>query len=1072
MHNPEILQPLTIVTAGAGSGKTYRIQTDLARWAKEGLIAPEKIVAVTFTESAAAELRNRIREALVKERRLEDALQLESAYIATIHSYCLRLITEFAFDAGLSPSPRMLNDDEVKILSGRALATSESAGHIMQNIERYGYKTNNPKGPSSEDNFRKRTLDFTAILRSIGKDAGSRLLIPAAEKKIRELYAPVAPSAEPLKRALLDAVKALLENYPDDLTKREGIELKPTPRKALWSNYRDLRKAADGDALDTDWKLWVQLRNLTNYKKKSPLPEGYDDMARAVIAAAASLETHPGPLEDALNHTRALISSVSESLEAYSSDKKKRGLVDYIDMLVEAHKLLDSNDRVLDAFRERVDCLVVDEFQDTNPLQFSLLWALTRREVPALIVGDVKQAIMGFQNADVRLLEELCRQNPLNSKPLPNNYRSSEPLLHWINLIGEGLFGENYSTLQPGEPKFKSEIEHSLEVIDAQETLKEGAWASYTVNRIAELLQDEQSLVWDKKLKRHRRLRGGDIAIICYKNKRLLPYADALRKAGLRCKLEEDGWLESREVQLTWYCLSYVADPGDRHAALYLAATELGNHTLQTALSGMIDNNPLTDELLANLDKISSGKPDRTVESVLDDILEETKLYTIVAQWPDGVEARANLIRLQAECREFMLANRDAMACGGYYGSDIKTFQAWLKGKVERDKDGNKQPEASVVDDDAVQLMTWHKSKGREWHIVAVCGMDDGEYPRLPATQVNYTDFSNLDTILEKAQIEFYPDFNAPETKEKFQAALMEESRENTRRLLYVALTRAREKVILEWPSYLTKSKNKGGGTYWLELKNAAKIALEGNTMTFDENNPVPCRISTILVKTAAEIIPIKTNSTLPVYGRRAIAQHPLPIELTPESITPSSLHNVTCTVPAGRKEESYGSELKLDFAGIDDPMVKGTIIHRAFEILVGHPERAGMLSDAVEIALAPEQVATIAAAVASFDTWLQTTYKPQALQTEVPLLALDPKGTIVSGFADMILETTDGLWVIDHKSDQVPTDALREERFNIYYPQLKCYGDSLSNARKDKQVRGIILNWVSFGMVSVMELP
>ena len=521
-------------------------------------------------------------------------------------------------------------------------------------------------------------------------------------------------------------------------------------------------------------KLWVKLRNLTNFKKKSQLPEEYSNKARAVIAAAASLETHPGPLEDALNHARALLRSVSESLEAYSADKRKRGLVDYIDMLVEAHKLLDSNYGVLDAFRERVDCLVVDEFQDTNPLQFSLLWALTRRDVPALIVGDVKQAIMGFQNADARLLEELCKQNPLSSKPLPNNYRSSEALLQWINLIGEGLFEENYSSLQLGEPTFASKIEHPLEVIDAQESLKEGAWASYTVNRLIELLQDEQSLVWDKKLQQHRRLRGGDIAIICYKNKRLLPYAEALRKAGLRCKLEEEGWLESREVQLAWYCLSYVADPGDRHAALYLAATELGTHTLQTALSGMIDNNPLADELLAKLEKISSGKPDRTVDAVLDEILNETKLYSMAAEWQDGLEARANLIRLQAECREFLLANRDAMACGGYYGSDIKTFQAWLKGKVDRDKDGDKQPEPSVVDDDAVQLLTWHKSKGREWHIVAVCGMDDGEYPRLPATQVNYTDFSNLDTLLEKAQIEIYPDFNAPETKEKFQAALME----------------------------------------------------------------------------------------------------------------------------------------------------------------------------------------------------------------------------------------------------------------------------------------------------------
>ena len=1071
MCNIEDLKPLTLVPAGAGSGKTYRIQTDVARWVKEGLIAPEKIVAVTFTESAAAELRSRIREELVKDERLEDALKLDGAYISTIHSFGLRLITEFAFDAGLSPSPRMLNDDEVKLLSGRALAISESAGHMMRNLERYGYLTSNPEGPSSEENFRKRMRDFTATLRSIGKDAGATLLIPAAEDKIRELYVPVAESAELLKGALLDAVEALLKKFPDDLSKIEGIELKPTPKTELWKNYRDLKKAVKGDDLDSDWKLWIKLSKLTFYKKKSPLPEGYDAMACAVIAAATSLETHPGPLEDALSHARALLGAASESLDAYTEDKRRRGLVDYIDMLVEAHKLLDSNLKVMDALRERADCLVVDEFQDTNPLQFSLLWELTRCNVPTLIVGDVKQAIMGFQNADARLLEEMCRQNAGNLQPLPNNYRSSEALMRWINLTGSGLFGENYTTLQSAS-NFESKIIPALEVIDAQERLKDDACASYTVNRLAELVHDEQSMVWDKKSKQYRRLRGGDIAIICYKNKRLIPYADALRKAGLRCKLEEDGWLESREVQLAWYCLGYVADPGDRHASLYLAAAELGSHTLQSALSEMIDNRLVADDLLVTLDKICEGTGDKTVEAVLDEILVKIDLYSIVDQWPDGLQARANLLRLQAECREFMLGNREAMACGGYYGSDIKTFQAWLIGKVERDNDGNKQPEASVIDDDAVQLMTWHKSKGREWHIVAVCGMDDGEFPRLPATRVNYKDFRNLEHILEKAQIEIYPDFSALETKEKFRAALMDESRENTRRLLYVALTRAREKVILEWPSYLTKTKNKGAGSYWLELKDAAKLELDGGAMTFNGSDPFPCRVSTILVKEAAEITPVESCGTLLVFGRRAIMRSALPIDLTPESITPSSLHHEACRVPGVRKDEKYGETLALDFAGVEDPMVKGTILHRTFEILCGHAERAKMIPDAVACPIAPDEVAAIVAAVCSFDTWLQTNYKPLSIQSEVPLLALDPRGTIVSGVADMIFETVDGLWIIDHKSDQVPNDTLREERFSLYYPQLMCYVDVLKNARKDKPVLGIILNWVSFGMVSVMELP
>jgi len=101
---------LTIIPAGAGSGKTYAIQTKLSEWVRKGFVNPEKIVAVTFTEAAAAELRERIRAELVKDGRVEDALRLDQAYISTIHSFGLRIITEFAFEAELSPMPRLLND--------------------------------------------------------------------------------------------------------------------------------------------------------------------------------------------------------------------------------------------------------------------------------------------------------------------------------------------------------------------------------------------------------------------------------------------------------------------------------------------------------------------------------------------------------------------------------------------------------------------------------------------------------------------------------------------------------------------------------------------------------------------------------------------------------------------------------------------------------------------------------------------------------------------------------------------------------------------------------------------------
>ena len=123
------LPALSIIPAGAGSGKTYSIEVQLGEWVEQGLVAPERIVAVTFTEAAAAELKERIGTKLLSMGRVEDALKLEQAYISTIHGFGLRLLTEFAFESGSSPQPRLLE-------RGRAGGTHPARGVAHRARER------------------------------------------------------------------------------------------------------------------------------------------------------------------------------------------------------------------------------------------------------------------------------------------------------------------------------------------------------------------------------------------------------------------------------------------------------------------------------------------------------------------------------------------------------------------------------------------------------------------------------------------------------------------------------------------------------------------------------------------------------------------------------------------------------------------------------------------------------------------------------------------------------------------------------------------------------------------------
>ena len=1050
---------LTIVPAGAGSGKTYFLQTELARRIKDEGLAPESIVAVTFTEAAAAELRGRIRGALVADNMLEQAMQLDHAYISTIHSFGLRLISEFAFDGDLSPSPRLLNDDEQGMLVSRAMAHSGNATMMMANLDRYGYRYDFMSETTPEDAFRSGLLSFIATLRSIGKGDSADALISPAEQKIRQLYGD-SRTAQHLKDSLLEAINTLLRAFPNDLS--PAYSSVKSASEQLRNDFYRMRRASKGSPLDADWKLWQDLRQLRLSNQRTRLPAGYDDLAEQVMSAADALPLHPGPLQDALNHAQALLQAASECLNRYSTNKQERGLVDFTDMLSQAHALLCGKPQVAEAFRQRVGCLVVDEFQDTNPLQFSLLWSLTRHGVPTIIVGDLKQAIMGFQGADSRLMQQLISLYPESVKPQTCNYRSSEPIMRWVNLVGAGLFGGAYTALK-SEAKYPKNLASPLEVLEARDGLgrqEASVWASHTVSRVAELLEEKPEIL-DRHTKQYRPLRGGDIAIICPTNGRLATYAAALRSAGIRCRLDQDGWYESRVVQLCCYALQYLADSSDLYAALYLSVTELGGHTLQSALDQLVAGQELSDPILDQIVAVAAGRQDRFLDETVEALIAALDMYGTISLWSDAGQARANLLRLQQECLDFIAANREALASGGYYGAEIKTFLAWLKGKVERD---NRQPTAAVIDEDAVQLTTWHSSKGREWPIVAVCGIERDTTPRLPTTRVGYQDFSDLANLLESARVEIFPNFVAPKSCEKFKESLLSDTRDGATRLLYVALTRAREKLILEWPGYLSLKDNATGNTYWEILSGLARLELVENTMV-TMGTPVDCRI-TVVTKEPSEFDQAPEETQLPLYGRRAIEHKELPAPLTPEHITPSALHGVEAPNFDCRTNTYVGS---LNVLKGMDAAERGTVLHRCFELLLAHPELAVELPELLGISMSSEEVVMIAGVVQAFKAHLDDIIKPVSLRCEEPFIRVDQSGTVITGTIDLLVETSQGYWVIDHKSDQIE-EAELPERAAYYYPQLLVYREAVAAIHPDKAICGVMINWVSLGMLTELS--
>ncbi|MDB4542780.1 UvrD-helicase domain-containing protein [bacterium] len=1052
------LPELTVVPAGAGSGKTYRIKQDLGKWVEDGLVAPDKIVAVTFTEAAASELRDRIRRRLLELDRLEDALLLDQAYISTIHSFGLRIITEFAFDSGQCPQPRLLTEDEQDILIRQALARTEKAEIVLSDLAGYGYKYSFPTGKSAADQFRDDILDIVALLRTIGWSPEKPCDMQQVKDWIAERYGALG-NGKGVATALEKAVDGLLDEYPESLAGVVGAG-NASATKEFRQNFRDLKLAQQEGELNRNWALWQRLRKLRLSKRGTEVPPSYEEKAEAVIAAADTLVTHPGPLAHAQGHIEALLAAGQEVLSHYVAAKAQAGLVDYTDMIALADKLLEERPDVLEELKSRIDCLVVDEFQDTNPQQFSLLWRLRSAGVPALVVGDLKQAIMGFQGADPRLLEALIEQNEENALPLDSNWRSQPALMDIINKIGPGLFGDAYGVLEPqaGESELAP-----LEFIEFEKKARKDHHkirASWVGDRVRDILDDESVQVVDKRTQELRGIQGRDIAILCQTHKTLEQYAQVLRAQGLKVRLEEEGWFESRPVQLAFYALSYVANANDRHAALYMATTELGEATLEDGIRQLVDSGTVSDSILERLDAVRAGPDDRNVYSMVAETLSALSLYDTVARWPDAVQARASLLRLQSEAEEFMTSNRDARAAGGFYGDGVPSFLAWLSVKVTG-KDKNRKPTPRVQDEDAIELVTWHASKGREWPIVVVGEMDRKVEPRLPTLDIVYENFSDLSKLLEGASLEYSPEFAAPEATERFAVALQQAAETESRRLLYVAITRAREKLILEWPTYVAGK----GVTPWSLLSGECDMTLSRNKLTLaGDEVSVESFLGANDYPDDLELGAFSDSSGQTSIGRRAIDQAGHPIATTPDIVSPSMLE----------KESSGASDAEV--IGYAPPLVIdsaysgaefGTLVHRFFEVGAATTAiRERVSAQAVTAGLTEDLADTIASRVDEFESWLTDYFAIDSIERELPILVLMDENSVINGLVDLVIETSEGCWIIDHKSDQIEDSA---SSYGRYTTQLSAYAEALT--KSGKTVIGTAVHWIRKGELVLQRL-
>ena len=1043
-----------VVSASAGTGKTFRLTREVARALREGEARPEGVVAITYTTKAAAELESRIRTELVACGRGDLAARVRDGYLGTVHSVCERLLREYALEAGHSPylepiaeaqRERMFAEALAAVLAGRERRIEPIAGRF--GLEEW------EAGPlrTIVDLARDNGLDGAALC-AAGEASLAALLayLPAAATGEVEYQRRLLEEAEEADRALvaLDRGGAAAKGRRDAVS-----ELVRQARRSGLPPWAAQLKAIR--------QAWTR----TEQPLVARLEEAVADHLRCARFRA-----------DLEELTRELFAVAADALDAYAATKQAARVVDFQDMLASAASLL-GHPRVAEDLGQKLDLVVVDEFQDTSPMQLAVVSALARTARRSVWVGDRKQAIFGFQGSDPVLMNAAVRHALGEQEPefLSESWRSRPSLVRFTSeLFVRALAPHGFSDR---EVRMSTPAERPDLPAMAKEPVLECWWweGGNEVAAVAsgiERLLAEAPVVRDRDPGAVRPLARRDVAVLSRRNVDCRKLAAALAARGIPSRTELADLAKTPEAILLRSALALVADPSDGVAAMdvsylggrgaadpdgWLSArlVEVARHRAARASAEAAGtpapaaplpfaDDPRVAALRAAHEQLSGTL---APAEALDAAVSAAELLELLRTWPDPEQRLANVEAIRGAARAYedlCRAQRSAATVAGLveHLASLSEF---------RDAD----LQAVSGTEDAVTLSTWHSAKGLEWPVVVLASLGftkdrDAWEPAIerpasfdPASPlagrwVRYWPwpYGNLSADLELA--------SRVDGGRETLGIREDEERERVR-LLYVAFTRARDRLVLA--AAMKKGSPAipglaplcdGEGRPLLHLPFGAA---EGDATVRVQALAFGCRVRAL---SAAEAAPVAVvPAPRPWYdGGRPRAR---PAEL----LNPSSERLQADVACRALRVTALAGRAQLD--KVSDWGALGDAVHAflAADRWTGDRERVAMrllAAHGVVGAVAPGSLLQASDALRSF---LEARFPGAAWRREWPVCARLSDGgqpRLLRGEVDLFLERPDGFVVIDHKSFP-GNERERDERVAVYGTQLGLYAFALGRA-------------------------